>query len=123
LAYRLLGPERFVLVSDAMPSVGLVDPVPFQLFGQTVMVDGLSCVTPEGVLAGANLDMLSAVTVAAEALGLTIEQAIPLAAAAPAAAIGQQGLRGVIAPGAAADLVLLREGAVARAWVGGKPEL
>jgi N-acetylglucosamine-6-phosphate deacetylase len=123
LAYRLLGPERFVLVSDAMPSVGLVDPAPFQLFGQTVMVDGLSCVTPEGVLAGANLDMLSAVTVAAWALGLTIEQAIPLAAAAPAAAIGQQGLRGVVAPGAAADLVLLRDGAVVRAWVGGKPEL
>lgn len=122
LAYRLLGPERFVLVSDAMPSVGVDHPAPFELFGQTVMVEGLSCVTPEGVLAGANLDMLSAVTVAADALGLTIEQAIPLAAEAPAAALGQRGRRGVIAPGAAADLILLQDGAVARAWIGGEPQ-
>jgi N-acetylglucosamine-6-phosphate deacetylase len=119
LAYRALGPERFVLVSDAMPSVGLDNPKPFLLFGQEVRVDGLSCVTPDGVLAGANLDMLSAVRVAADALGLSMEKAIPLAAASPSAALGQRGARGVIAPGAAADLIVLRDGAVAAAWIAG----
>src|SRR5262249_13349543 len=52
--------EKFLLVTDAMPSVGAREKS-FKLQGRTITVKNGVCVAPDGTLAGADLDMALAV--------------------------------------------------------------
>ncbi len=115
------GPERIMLVTDAMPVVG-ADRPGFRLDGEPIMVRGGVCATKEGVLAGAALDMATAVRNTVGLLGRPLEQALAMASASPAAFLGMADRRGRLAPGFAADLVLL-DGAlrVRETWIGGQP--
>lgn len=111
--------DRFMLVTDAMPSVGMADKS-FTIQGRPIrVVDGV-CVDENGTLAGSDLDMAGAVKNAVELAGLSLEDAAKMASANPAAFIGLQEAHGVIAPGARADLVLLdQELKARRTWIGG----
>ena len=83
------------------------------------MVDGV-CVNEDGTLAGSDLDMAQAVRNAAAMLGVDQETAIRMASLHPARFLGIDSERGAIAPGLAADLVLLDgEGRVVESWIGG----
>ena len=120
IALRARPLDRFMLVTDAMPSVGMTDKV-FELHGRRITVQDGVCMDENGTLAGADLDMASAVRNAVERLGLTLPQAAFMAAAAPAAFMGLSDQRGRIAPGLMADLVLLDgEGRTVRTWIGGQ---
>lgn len=120
VALRCKAPEKLMLVTDAMPSVGMADKH-FILQGQEIeVVDGV-CVNVDGRLAGSDLDMARAVRNATEMLSIDLETAIYMASASPAAFLGLDHRTGRIAPGLAADLVLLDEaGCVTRSWIGGK---
>jgi N-acetylglucosamine-6-phosphate deacetylase len=110
--------RRFMLVSDAMPSVG--GRKGFTLNGEPITVADGKCVNREGTLAGSDLDMASAVRNAVSMLGVDITSALPMASANPAAFLGLEDELGRIAPGFRASLVLLGDQLeLRRSWIDG----
>lgn len=111
--------DRFMLVTDAMPTVGLADKS-FVLQGRFIRVENGVCVDAEGTLAGCDLDMVSAVRNAITMLDLSLEDAVAIASRTPAAFLGLADERGAIVPGMAADLVLLSDALeVEETWING----
>jgi N-acetylglucosamine-6-phosphate deacetylase len=106
LVARLLGPKRTVLVSDAMPTLGS-DQDWFELKGEKIFARGLTCYTPDGVLAGSNLSLHDAMGVMMRQVGIGLTDALQMASHAPARAIGLEGQVGRLAVGARADFVQL----------------
>jgi N-acetylglucosamine-6-phosphate deacetylase len=121
LAIRCKSTDRFMLVTDAMPSVGMTDKK-FMLQGQPVHVlDGV-CVNEDGTLAGSDLDMAEAVSNAVEMIGVDFATAVRMASLHPARFLGIDEETGAIAPGLQADLVLLDgAGDVLETWIAGAP--
>jgi len=118
LALRAKRHERFMLVSDAMPSVGAAMKS-FVLNGRPITVADNKLVDEEGRLAGADLDMATAVCNAVRMLGLTVTDAIRMASANPADFLALRDV-GRIAPGQRANLVLLDDAlAVRETWIDG----
>jgi N-acetylglucosamine-6-phosphate deacetylase len=119
IAFAAKRRDRFMLVTDAMPSVGMADKS-FTIQGRPIrVVDGV-CVDENGTLAGSDLDMAGAVANAVRMAGLSLAEAARMASANPAAFIGLKGGYGAIAPGARADLVLLDQDLKARrTWIAG----
>lgn len=119
IALRARPLDRFMLVTDAMPTVGMADKR-FVLQGREIVVRDGVCVDEAGTLAGSDLDMAAAVRNAIALLGLSLEDAVMMASAAPAAFLGLTGRRGGIAPGHAADFVLLDDDLrVLQTWIDG----
>jgi N-acetylglucosamine-6-phosphate deacetylase len=114
-------PRGVFLVTDAMPPVGTAM-TGFALGEQWIEVRDGRCTTQDGRLAGSALDMASAVRHAVRLAGIPLEQALRMASTVPADVLGE-GLRGRIAPGMHADLVLLDAALQVRAtWIGGAAE-
>ena len=111
LRARLI-PGRMFLVSDAMSTVG--GPDFFELYGQRIEVRDGRLVNAEGSLAGAHLDMATAVRNVATKLGEPVEQALAMATSIPAATMRLDGKIGAFRPGAKADIVLLDDGLTVR---------
>ncbi|WP_369059253.1 N-acetylglucosamine-6-phosphate deacetylase [Caulobacter sp. 73W] len=112
--------DRFMLVSDAMPTVG--GPKTFNLQGREITVANGVCVGPDGTLAGSDLDMAGAVRNAMSMTGLTLAQAANMAARSPAAFLGIEKEAGSIAPGLRADLVVADDQLnVIETWISGEP--
>ncbi len=121
LALRAAPPRRFMLVTDAMPSVGGTGKA-FTLNGETIHARDGKCVSAKGTIAGSDLDMATAVRNCIELLGLSLADASMLASTNPAAFLGLDKELGTIAPGYRADLVLLDEQLrVVECWIGGEP--
>jgi N-acetylglucosamine-6-phosphate deacetylase len=111
--------DKFVLVTDAMPSVGSRNA--FTLQGRPIMVRDGVCVDEHGTLAGSNLDMAGAVRNAVSFLGLDLATAVNMASRNPAELLGLGGELGRIAPGYRADLVLASDSLeVLETWIGGE---
>jgi N-acetylglucosamine-6-phosphate deacetylase len=106
LALRCKPADRFMLVTDAMPSVGS-EITAFELQGKRILVADGRCIDAGGTLAGSNLDMASAVRNTVELLGVPIAEALAMASAVPAAFLGLEQEIGSIAPGLRANLVRL----------------
>lgn len=120
VALRCKGPEKLMLVTDAMPSVGIASKH-FMLQGQRIEVIDGACVNQDGTLAGSDLDMGHAVRNAAAMLEVGLETAIQMASATPAAFLGLSHRTGRIAAGLAADLAALDEsGRVMQSWIAGR---
>ena len=98
--------DRFMLVTDAMPSVG-TDGDFFMLQGRRIEVRDGICVDENGTLAGAALDMAAAVRNFVEMLDIPLERAARMASTYPAQFLGLDGEMGRIAPGYRANLVAL----------------
>jgi len=110
---------KLFLVTDAMPMVGADDPA-FVLYGETITaVDGVVR-NAAGSLAGSALDMATAVRNGVRLLGLSLEESARMASRYPARFLGIDDRLGRIAPGYAADLVLLDDALAVRAtWIAG----
>jgi N-acetylglucosamine-6-phosphate deacetylase len=122
IALRAKRHDRFMLVSDAMPSVG-ADVTEFRIQGRVITVDGERIVDDEGRLAGAHLDMASAVRNTVNQLGVSLTTALRMASANPAAFLKLDEQIGRIAPGQRANLVLLDEELqVVSSWIAGQPD-
>jgi N-acetylglucosamine-6-phosphate deacetylase len=119
VALRAKGPDKIVLVTDAMPTVGS-DQTTFTLGGRTIHVENRRVAAEDGTLAGSNLNMAAAVTNAAEILEIDLAAAVRMASLNPARAVGLERTTGEIRPGLRADLALLdSDGRVVRTWIGG----
>ena len=105
LAYRIAGPERFSIVTDAMAALGMPHGT-FRLGARDVTVDETGCRLPGGLLAGSNLRLDGGVQNLAAATGRGIEMAVAAATTVPARLLGLTD-RGSIATGARADITVV----------------
>jgi N-acetylglucosamine-6-phosphate deacetylase len=106
LAYDAKGPERLALITDATQAAGLPDG-DHALGDRPITVSGGQARTADGALAGSTLTMDRAVRVSVELAGIPLADALTMASATPAALLGLGRVKGRIAPGADADLVVL----------------
>jgi N-acetylglucosamine-6-phosphate deacetylase len=119
-AFAAKGAGGMMLVSDAMPSVG-ADVAAFDLMGRTIELRDGRLTGADGTLAGAHLDMASAVRNAVTLAKLPLEDALRAASQTPAAFLGLEWERGALINGARADMVALTEELeVIATWVGGE---
>lgn len=119
IALRTRPQTKFILVTDAMPSVG-AEAKTFVLQGKKITVKGGVCVDEHGTLAGSDLDMAGAVRNAVRLLGVDLAEASRMASRYPAEFLGLGDQVGRIAPGLRADLVLLDDTLQVReTWIGG----
>jgi len=118
LAMRAAPLRRFMLVTDAMPSVG--GRKAFTLNGEAITVENGRCLNAAGTLAGSDLDMASAVRNAVTMLGLDLSDAAAMASTNPAAFLRLDHELGRIAAGYRASLTLLDDDLHAtQTWIDG----
>lgn len=119
-AFRAMGPDRLMIVTDAMSSVGAVG-TRFTLMGREVMLTPRGLATADGTLAGAHIGMNEAVRNAIAMMGATLAEALVMASLTPARYLGLDGTHGRIRPGFVADLVALTPGLdVVGTWIAGE---
>ena len=118
-AFSAKGADGIALVTDAMPTVGATAKT-FDLMGRNITLEQGRLQTADGTLAGAHLDMASAVRNAVKLAGIPLEDALRAASLTPAKFMGVANERGALASGARADLVSLTgQLEVINTWIGG----
>lgn len=113
-------PGRVALVSDAMAAAGAADGT-YRLGTLDVDVHaGFATVAGTETIAGSTLTLDRALVLAIDALGLTRSQAVAALTATPARILGLGDRFGQLAPGFAADLVVLgADDAIETVWAAG----
>jgi N-acetylglucosamine-6-phosphate deacetylase len=121
LRLALRGAARPMLVTDAMPPVGGQRPS-FMLYGQEMFVRDGRCMRADGTLAGAALDMASAVRNTVRDLGVPLTSALRFASTEPAEFLGLGTMLGRIDQGFRADMVAFEPSSidVLDTWVAGQ---
>jgi N-acetylglucosamine-6-phosphate deacetylase len=120
IALAAKGADRLALVTDAMPTVGS-ERKEFRLGGRSIVAENGRCTDAEGTLAGSDLSMAQAVRNAQKLIGVDLTDAVRMASAVPAAAMGLENETGSIKAGLRADLVLLNSaGQVLESWIEGE---
>ncbi|MGB1198100.1 MAG: N-acetylglucosamine-6-phosphate deacetylase [Thalassotalea sp.] len=120
LAIKTKPQGKVFLVSDAMSTIG-TDQTEFSFFDRTVYLKDGRLTSTTGELAGAALDMETAVINTHEGVGLELDEAIRMASLYPANYINQAALRGSLSIGKQADFVVLNdELKVQSTWIAGK---
>lgn len=104
LLYKAFGPERMVIISDAMRATGLGDGT-YEFGGQDITVKDGVARTLDGAIAGSTSTLWQCVKRAAS-FGVPFEDAVRMATRTPADMIGEP-KKGRIEVGADADLLLL----------------
>jgi N-acetylglucosamine-6-phosphate deacetylase len=120
LWWRAKGPERAILVTDAMSAAGMPDGE-YRLGGFPVQVAN-GRATANGVLAGSVLTLDRALANFVRFTGATAEQGVRLMTANPAAMTGLAGRTGSVAVAQSADLVAINaKGHLVGSVIGGQP--
>ncbi|GGD00710.1 N-acetylglucosamine-6-phosphate deacetylase [Aquisalinus flavus] len=121
IAFRAKSLDKYILVTDAMPSVGMTDKS-FALQGRQIRVENGVCVNEEGTLAGSDLSMDRAVRNGAAFDEVGLIDAVRMASANPAAFLGLDRQIGTIAPGKKASLVAVNDKLdILETWIDGVP--
>lgn len=120
LRVALRGAGQPILVTDAMPPVG-GRRSSFMLDGEEITVANGRCTRGDGTLAGAALDMASAVRNCVSLLGVPLETALRFASTNPADFLGLGHRLGRLAPHYRADVVAFdpTDISVLETWVAG----
>ena len=112
------GPGNIFLISDAMSSVG-TDVTELVLNGRKVKREHGRLTLEDGTLAGADLDMTTAVRVIHERSGVDLREALRMASLYPAQSMGWT-KSGRIGSGCPADIVCLSDSLEPNgSWIGG----
>lgn len=121
IAMRSKRRDRFMLVTDAMPTVGAPNKT-FNLQGRPISVAYDNMLVDEnGRLAGSDIDMATAVRNSLEMLDLDLPEAARMASLYPATFLGLDHQLGRIEPGYRADLVLVDSSLnVIETWIAGQ---
>ena len=108
LVFQIKGTEHIQLITDAMRASGLPDG-PSDLGGLPVIVkNGEARLASNGALAGSTLQMATALKNITEVTGLPLKETVKCSSWNQARALNMPGL-GKLAPGYAADIVLMDE--------------
>jgi N-acetylglucosamine-6-phosphate deacetylase len=118
LAWHALGPRRLNLVTDAMAALGML-PGTHRLGDFDVDVDATSARLADGTLAGSILSLDQALRNLIAMTGCSLQEALPTVTSTAAGAIRAENERGRLAPGLAADVVLLSHDLRVRATIVG----
>jgi len=114
------GPGKIFLVTDAMATIG-TDQTEFMLNGRVIRRAAGRLTLENGTLAGADLDMISAVRFMVEQIGVALEEALRMAALYPAQVLRRDHEIGQLVTGTRADFVQLDAGLkVTGVWRGGE---
>ncbi|MEQ1725383.1 MAG: N-acetylglucosamine-6-phosphate deacetylase [Sphingopyxis sp.] len=120
-AYRALGAERLMLVTDAMPSVGTTL-TSFTLGAEEIKLEDGALRGADGTLAGSHLDMAGAVQNAMSMLRIDQLVASSMTNKTPAHFMGLQDTYGDISDGYRANLTHIdNNGRVQATWISGRP--
>ena len=106
LAYRCLGADRTVLITDSMEATGCPDGE-YAIAGQPVVVKNGKALTLDGALAGSTLDLWDGVKNLMRFTGVSLADAVRCATCNPARMVGLESLVGSIAEGKRADLIMV----------------
>jgi N-acetylglucosamine-6-phosphate deacetylase len=113
--------SNIALVSDAMPTVG-TDQDHFELMGRRIELRNGRLVSENGTLAGAHLELTSAVKNAVTLVGIPLDDALRAASLVPARFLGIEPDRGTLNAGTRADIVALTAKLdVYTTWIAGQP--
>lgn len=119
--WRCKGPERAILITDAMSAAGMPDGI-YKLGDLDVQVKGGKAMADENTLAGSTLTLNRGVKNFAAFTGAPIDQAARLASRNPARMTGLEGEVGSLAAGRTADItVLSAENEVVETFLHGTP--
>lgn len=118
IAYRCKGPDRLMLVSDALMGTGL-EPGTYTLAGRELVIGEDVARLPDGTIAGSVITLERALRNMVEVVGVPLEDAARMAATTPARSLGLTD-RGSLEVGKRADLAILdAEYRCVATWVGG----
>lgn len=121
IAMRAHGTQNFMLVTDAMPSVGSKDKS-FTLCGKEIKVENGICMDENGTLAGSDLNMAAALKFAILNIEIDEVEAIKMATYYPAKFLGLSDEIGQIKPGNAADFIIIdKKFEISAIYRGGTP--
>jgi N-acetylglucosamine-6-phosphate deacetylase len=110
MLYRAKGAAGICLVTDATAGAGLPDRSRFSLFGKDCVVEGGVCLLADhSALAGSASRMIDLVRTIVRDVDVPLHEAIAMATANPARAIGLE-TKGRLAVGADADFVVFSPG-------------
>jgi len=104
-AWRCLGPDRFLAVTDTTAALGMPDGS-YRLSDQTVTVGDGQVRLADGTLAGSAASLSQCLRFLRASTGCTLAEALHTCTALPASLVGDD-RRGVLTPGARGDLTLL----------------
>ena len=121
MLYRAKGARGICLVTDATAGAGLPTGTEFTLSGRRCVVgDGVCLLSDRSALAGSASRMIDLVRVMVNQVGIPVNEAVAMATANPARALGLDA-KGRLKPGADADLVILsRDLEVRRTLIAGE---
>lgn len=121
LLIRSKGPDRVILVTDAIAAAGMPEGE-YELGGlPVVMAGGVARLKDSGNLAGSTLTMIGAFRHIVREVGVPVEEASRMASANPARQLGIDDRTGTLEAGKRADVLLLDDSLELRGvWVGGR---
>jgi len=108
LAVRAKGISRIILITDSICGTGL-DAGVYDYYGQKFTVKDGVARTPEGGLSGSTLMLDQALRNMIKFTGMSLNEVLPMATLVPAEAMGWSERRGVLKPGADADVIILND--------------
>ncbi len=101
--------DRIVLISDSLRCTGMTDGS-YQLGGLDIKKTGKECrLTEGGAIAGSVTDLTECLRTVVMDMGVPLEQAVAAATINPARCIGVEDRYGLIKPGLAANILLLKK--------------
>ena len=120
LTFRMLGPDRLCLTTDAIAAAGMGDGE-YHLATRSVHMDGGVPRLGSGAIAGSVLTMNEALRNILAFTGCTLPEAARMTSTAPARLIGEGRRKGRLSPGYDADVtVLAPDLSVEAVWRGGE---
>ena len=106
LAFRMLGPDRVCLVTDAIAATGMEDGE-YRIATRTVYTDGGVPRLGSGAIAGSVLTMREAFKNILAFTGCTVPEAARMTSTSPARLLGEGRRKGRLVPGYDADVTIL----------------
>jgi N-acetylglucosamine-6-phosphate deacetylase len=120
LTFRMLGPDRIYLTTDAIAAAGMGDGE-YRLASRTVYMEGGVPRLGSGTIAGGVLTMNEAFRNILAFTGCTVPEAARMASTTPAKLVGEGRRKGRLVPGYDADVtVLAPDLSVEAVWRGGE---